>query len=331
MTSIEARRPRPLPAAARPRTDLAQRRPPRHASPSGRRDAGGQQPPSSTSPTRSAALLQPPAVDRGGEQRAARRVPSRSPSPPLHERRGARPRLHLAALSVPSPLPPPPPNSQPACRCRGSRLIRTGGACRCRHSRLIRKLSDNMSLHLDTLLNSSTADFWASGLVFVMDRRQLAFMHNGQIMLDRALAPSSHHYCKILRVRSVAAPYHATINFRVVGLNLFSTSSRLICLFEGRCIFQEDTDTVADDAECEDREIDCLSFCCFVPGRRGRGVIEVEDSGFSNGFFPFVVSENDVCSEVSELEIQKSWFICNGAGVVCCDKNAVIFYLYWPC
>ncbi|KAJ1256768.1 hypothetical protein BS78_K313200 [Paspalum vaginatum] len=193
------------------------------------------------------------------------------------------------------------------------------------------QLSDNMSLHLDTLLNSSTADFWASGLVFVMDRRQLAFMHNGQIMLDRALAPSSHHYCKILRVRSVAAPYHATINFRVVGLNLFSTSSRLICLFEGRCIFQEDTDTVADDAECEDREIDCLSFCCFVPGRRGRGVIEVEDSGFSNGFFPFVVSENDVCSEVSELEIQKSWFICNGAGVVCCDKNAVIFYLYWPC
>ncbi|KAG2544751.1 hypothetical protein PVAP13_9KG378097 [Panicum virgatum] len=161
-----------------------------------------------------------------------------------------------------------------------------------------RELSGNMSLHLDKLLNSSTDNFWASGLVFVMVRQQLAFMHNGQIMLDRPLAPSSHQYCKILRVRPVAAPYSATINFRVEGFNLLSTSSRVICSYEGCCIFQEDTDTVADDAE----DIECLSFCCSVPGSRGRGFIEVEDSGFSNGFFPFIIAEKDVCSEVSELE-----------------------------
>ncbi|CAN6297179.1 unnamed protein product [Urochloa humidicola] len=165
-----------------------------------------------------------------------------------------------------------------------------------------RELSDNMSLHLDKLLNSSTGNFWASGLVFVMVRQQLAFMHNGQIMLDRPLASSSHHYCKILRVRPVAAPYSATTNFRVEGFNLLSNSSRLICSFEGRCIFQEDTDTVADDANYEDSDIECLSFCCSIPGPRGRGFIEVEDSGFSNGFFPFIIAEKDVCSEVSELE-----------------------------
>ncbi|RLN38687.1 squamosa promoter-binding-like protein 6 [Panicum miliaceum] len=165
-----------------------------------------------------------------------------------------------------------------------------------------RELSDNMSLHLDKLLNSSTGNFWASGLVFVMVRGQLAFMHNGQIMLDRPLAPSSHQYCKILRVRPVAAPYSAIINFRAEGFNLLSTSSRVICSYEGRCIFQEDTDTVADDAEYKDRDIECLSFCCSVPGTRGRGFIEVEDSGFSNGFFPFIIAEKDVCSEVSELE-----------------------------
>ncbi|RCV40080.1 hypothetical protein SETIT_9G022800v2 [Setaria italica] len=165
-----------------------------------------------------------------------------------------------------------------------------------------RELSDNMSLHLDKLLNSSTGDFWASGLVFVMVRRQLAFMHNGQIMLDRPLASSSHHYCKILRVRPVAAPYSATINFRVEGFNLLSNSSRLICSFEGRSIFQEDTGTVADDVNYEDSDIECLSFCCSIPGPRGRGFMEVEDSGFSNGFFPFIIAEKDVCSEVSELE-----------------------------
>ena len=29
---------------------------------------------------------------------------------------------------------------------------------------------------------------------------------------------------------------------------------------------------------------------------------QVEDSGFSNGFFPFIVAEQNVCSEVCELE-----------------------------
>ncbi|XP_062212906.1 squamosa promoter-binding-like protein 6 [Phragmites australis] len=165
-----------------------------------------------------------------------------------------------------------------------------------------RELSDNMSSHLNKLLNSSTGNFWASGLVYVMVRHQLAFMHNGQIMLDRPLAPSSHHYCKILCVRPVAAPNSATVNFRVEGLNLVSASSRLICSFEGHCVFQEDTATVADDAEHEDKDTDYLRFCCSLPGSIGRGFIEVEDSGFSNGFFPFIIAEQDVCSEVSELE-----------------------------
>jgi hypothetical protein len=89
-----------------------------------------------------------------------------------------------------------------------------------------RELSENMSLYLDKLLSSSTDNFWASGLVFVMVRHQLAFMHNGQVMLDRPLAPNSHHYCKVLCVSPVAAPYSATVNFRVEGYNLVSTSSR---------------------------------------------------------------------------------------------------------
>ncbi|XP_062214075.1 squamosa promoter-binding-like protein 6 isoform X2 [Phragmites australis] len=165
-----------------------------------------------------------------------------------------------------------------------------------------RELSDNMSSRLNKLLNSSTDNFWASGLVFVMVRHQLAFMHNGQIMLDRPLAPSSHRYCKILCVTPVAAPISATVNFRVEGFNLVNASSRLVCSFEECCFFQEDTATIAEDTVHEDRDTEYLSFCCSLPGSRGRGFIEVEDSGFSNGFFPFIIAEQDVCSEVSELE-----------------------------
>ncbi|XP_071674593.1 squamosa promoter-binding-like protein 6 [Lolium perenne] len=157
-----------------------------------------------------------------------------------------------------------------------------------------RELSENMSLYLDKLLSSSTDNFWASGLVFVMVRHQLAFMHNGQVMLDRPLAPNSHHYCKVLCVSPVAAPYSATVNFRVEGYNLVSTSSRLIC-----SVVVEDTAVVADDTDHEDNEY--LSFSCSLPGSRGRGFIEVEDSGFSNGFFPFIIAEQDVCSEVCGL------------------------------
>ncbi|XBI75145.1 hypothetical protein VPH35_068550 [Triticum aestivum] len=163
-----------------------------------------------------------------------------------------------------------------------------------------RELSENMSVYLDKLSSSSADNFWTSGLVFVMVRRQIAFMHNGQVMLDRPLAPNSHHYCKVLCVSPVAAPYSATVNFRVEGFNLVSSSSRLICSIEGRCIFEEDTAIMADDAEDED--IEYLNFCCSLPDTRGRGFIEVEDSGFSNGFFPFIVAEQNVCSEVCELE-----------------------------
>ncbi|KAM3279794.1 hypothetical protein ACQJBY_046895 [Aegilops geniculata] len=163
-----------------------------------------------------------------------------------------------------------------------------------------RELSENMSVYLDKLSSSSADNFWTSGLVFVMVRHQIAFMHNGQVMLDRPLAPNSHHYCKVLCVSPVAAPYSATVNFRVEGFNLVSSSSRLICSIEGRCIFEEDTAIMADDAEDED--IEYLNFCCSLPDTRGRGFIEVEDSGFSNGFFPFIVAEQNVCSEVCELE-----------------------------
>lgn len=163
-----------------------------------------------------------------------------------------------------------------------------------------RELSENMSVYLDKLSSSSTDNFWTSGLVFVMVRHQIAFMHNGQVMLDRPLAPNSHHYCKVLCVSPVAAPYSATVNFRVEGFNLVSSSSRLICSIEGRCVFEEDTAIMADDAEDED--IEYLNFCCSLPDTRGRGFIEVEDNGFGNGFFPFIVAEQNVCSEVCELE-----------------------------
>uniref|UniRef100_A0A0D9W117 SBP-type domain-containing protein n=1 Tax=Leersia perrieri TaxID=77586 RepID=A0A0D9W117_9ORYZ len=163
-----------------------------------------------------------------------------------------------------------------------------------------KELYDNMSSYLDKLLNSSTGNFWASGLVFVMVRHQIAFMHNGQVMLDRPLAISSHHYCKILCVRPIAAPFSTKVNFRVEGFNLVSASSRLICSFEGCCLFQEDTDNIVDDAEHDD--IEYLNFCCPFPGSRGRGFVEVEDGGFSNGFFPFIIAEQEICSEVCELE-----------------------------
>uniref|UniRef100_J3LUH9 SBP-type domain-containing protein n=2 Tax=Oryza brachyantha TaxID=4533 RepID=J3LUH9_ORYBR len=163
-----------------------------------------------------------------------------------------------------------------------------------------KELSDNMSSYLHKLLNSSTGNFWESGLVFVMVRHQIAFMHNGQVMLDRPLAKSSHNYCKILCLKPIAAPLSTKVNFRVEGFNLVSASSRLICSFEGHCIFQEDTDNIVDDDEHDD--IEYLNFSCSLPGSRGRGFLEVEDGGFSNGFFPFIIAEQDICSEVCELE-----------------------------
>jgi hypothetical protein len=54
---------------------------------------------------------------------------------------------------------------------------------------------------------------------------------------------------------------------------------------------------------------------------------QVEDSGFSNGFFPFIIAEKDVCSEVSELESIFEFSSNENADVNDIDRDQALEFL----
>lgn len=101
---------------------------------------------------------------------------------------------------------------------------------------------------------------------------------------------------------------------------------RLLCIFGGKYLIQEATEKLLDDTKMQ-RGPQCLTFSCSFPSTSGRGFIEVqflcryvsshfplltlqnscflfqvEDHDQSSLSFPFVVAEEDVCSEIRTLE-----------------------------
>uniref|UniRef100_A0A803M795 Uncharacterized protein n=1 Tax=Chenopodium quinoa TaxID=63459 RepID=A0A803M795_CHEQI len=52
----------------------------------------------------------------------------------------------------------------------------------------------------------------------------------------------------------------------------------------------------------DDDETEHANLSCIIPKATDRGFIEVEDHGLNNSFFPFIVAEKDICSEIQTLE-----------------------------
>lgn len=166
------------------------------------------------------------------------------------------------------------------------------------------ELCDHLSSYLDRLLSSSTGNFWTSGWIYARVQHQIAFICKGQVVLDIPLPLRCPDHSKILFVKPIAVPHSTTVNFIVKGFNLAHSSTRLLCSFEGRYLVQDTTQALVEGtiigADHEGPE--CLTFSCSLPDARGRGFIEVEDHGLSNDFFPFIVAEQEICSEICVLE-----------------------------
>nr|CAD1821884.1 unnamed protein product [Ananas comosus var. bracteatus] len=169
---------------------------------------------------------------------------------------------------------------------------------------LWQELCDYLSSYLDRLLNSSTNNFWRSGWMYVKVRHQIAFIYNGQVVLDVPLPLGCPDNSGILCVKPVAVPHSTTADFTVKVFSLARSTTRLFCSFEGKYLVQKMTVVLTEEsvADSEHEELVCLSFCCSLPDASGRGFIEVEDRGLSNSFFPFIVTDQEVCSEIRTLE-----------------------------
>ncbi|KAL9430527.1 hypothetical protein AB3S75_025836 [Citrus x aurantiifolia] len=166
------------------------------------------------------------------------------------------------------------------------------------------ELCCDLTFSLSRLLDLSNDSFWTSGWVYARVQHQIAFIYNGQVVLDTSLPPRSNNYSKILSVKPIAVPASERAQFLVKGINLGRSATRLLCAVEGKYMVQEATHELLDDVDGfkELDELQCVNFSCSIPALTGRGFIEIEDHGFSSTFFPFLVAAEDVCSEIRMLE-----------------------------
>ncbi|KAF3944031.1 hypothetical protein CMV_029464 [Castanea mollissima] len=182
------------------------------------------------------------------------------------------------------------------------------------------ELCYDLSSSLNRLLDASDDSFWRTGWVYVRVQHQIAFIYDGQVIIDTSLPLRSNNYSKILSVKPVAISTTERAQFLVKGINLTRPTTRLLCALEGNYLVEENTYDSMDSLNTlnENDELRCINFSCSIPAVNGRGFIEIEDHGFSSTFFPFIVAEEDVCSEIraleSELELSETNADLGGSG-----------------
>ncbi|KAL3505557.1 hypothetical protein ACH5RR_030939 [Cinchona calisaya] len=133
--------------------------------------------------------------------------------------------------------------------------------------------------------------------------KSLIYPAAGRIVLDTPLVHKSQRSCRIVNIKPIAVCASGKVEFSVKGINLSQPTTRLLCALEGKYLAHERCDEIIGaDLSVEPAETQTLSFTCIIPDVTGRGFVEVEDHGLSSSFFPFIVAEKDVCSEICTLE-----------------------------
>ncbi|KAJ8899024.1 hypothetical protein K2173_008847 [Erythroxylum novogranatense] len=162
----------------------------------------------------------------------------------------------------------------------------------------------DLSSSLSKLLDVSDDIFWRTGWLYIRVQHQIAFVCNGQIVVDASLPIRISNYSKILSVKPIAVSASAKVKFSIKGINLSRPTTRLLCAVEGNYVDHESSDDMMESVDSfrGHDELLRVNFCCSIPTAIGRGFIEIEDHGFSSSFFPFIVAEEDVCSEIRMLE-----------------------------
>lgn len=165
------------------------------------------------------------------------------------------------------------------------------------------ELGCDLSSSLRKLLDASSDSFWKTGWIYTRVQNRIAFVFNGQVVLDTPLPVNGYSGCRISSVKPIAVPASKGTRFSLKGFDLSRPNTRFLCALEGKYLVQGNCgDMLGTDSLLDHNGIQSLSFPCVIPNVTGRGFIEVEDHGLSSSFFPFIVAEDDVCSEIRSLE-----------------------------
>ncbi|XP_022851458.1 squamosa promoter-binding-like protein 1 [Olea europaea var. sylvestris] len=159
-------------------------------------------------------------------------------------------------------------------------------------------LASNLSRLLDFCHDVT---FWSTGWIYVRVQNQIAFIYNGQVVVDTSLPFKSSNYSTILSVKPIAITSSERAQFVVKGFNLSRPSTRILCSLEGNYL-EANSELVEHEGDLERHDVQHVNFACSIPAVNGRGFIEVEDHCLGRSFFPFLVAEDNVCSEMRMLE-----------------------------
>ncbi|KAJ7955317.1 putative Squamosa promoter-binding protein [Quillaja saponaria] len=166
------------------------------------------------------------------------------------------------------------------------------------------ELCCDLGSSLERLLAASSDSFWRTGWVYARVRHSVTFLYNGQVVLDVPLPWRSSQSFKISSIKPIAVSASAGAQFVVKGFNLSQSRTKLLCALEGKYLVRESCYGITEGADTalEHDELQSLSFSCCIPNVTGRGFIEIEDHGLSSSSFPFIVSDQEICSEICTLE-----------------------------
>lgn len=180
----------------------------------------------------------------------------------------------------------------------------------CLSEPLWQELTRGFKICLERLLGASNSDFWNTGWIFAQLDHQIAFIYDGQVLLDM-----SSNYANaplLLSVTPIAVTAGEKANIVVKGHNLTSSTSKILCAFQGKHTVQEASTEYVQDVHvpflggsdnfegCT--QILCRSFSWSPQNVIGRCFIEVEGHDMRGNFFPVIVAEEDVCAEIRTLE-----------------------------
>ncbi|XP_066306187.1 squamosa promoter-binding-like protein 1 isoform X2 [Miscanthus floridulus] len=163
------------------------------------------------------------------------------------------------------------------------------------------ELDDDPASWIEKLLSLSNDGLWRKGWLYARVQDCLTLSCNGSLMFASPWQPVIGDKLQRLCVTPIAVAYSSSVKFSVRGFNIVQPTTKLLCVFGEKYLIQEETQMLLEDSTMQQGP-QCLTFSCSFPCTSGRGFIEVEDYDQSSLSVPFVVTDNDVCSEIRTLE-----------------------------
>ncbi|CAD6231743.1 unnamed protein product [Miscanthus lutarioriparius] len=163
------------------------------------------------------------------------------------------------------------------------------------------ELDDDPASWIEKLISLSNDGLWRKGWLYARVQDCLTLSCNGSLMFASPWQPVIGDKLQRLCVTPIAVACSSSVKFSVQGFNIVQPTTKLLCVFGEKYLIQEETQMLLEDSTMQQGP-QCLTFSCSFPCTSGRGFIEVEDYDQSSLSVPFVVTDNDVCSEIRTLE-----------------------------